>query len=166
MSPVGIAVALVAAQRLGELALSHRNTKALLARGAVELGRGHYAPIVAMHTLWLAALMIFVPGRTQPDWALAAVYLALQGVRVWAIASLGRYWSTRVVTVPDAPLSVRGPYRYLRHPIYVVVAAEIAVLPLVFGAWHIAVVFSLANFLLLAWRIRVEDQALAPRRAL
>jgi methyltransferase len=166
MNPVTIAVVLVAAQRLGELALSQRNTKALLARGAVELGSGHYVPIVAMHTLWLVALLIFVPSGTQPDWALAAIYLALQGVRVWAIASLGPYWSTRVVTVPGAPLSRRGPYRYLRHPIYVVVAAEIAVLPLVFGAWPIAVAFSLANFLLLAWRIRVEDQALAPRRAL
>ena len=166
MSPVGIAVTLVAVQRLGELALSRRNTAALLARGAVERGRGHYAPIVAMHALWLAALLFFVPPETQPDWALAAVYLALQGVRVWAIASLGAYWTTRILTVPDAPLSKRGPYRYLRHPIYVVVAAEIAVLPLVFGAWFIAVLFSLANLVLLTWRIRVEDRTLAPRRAL
>jgi len=166
MSPVGVAVALVAAQRLGELALSWRNTKRLLARGAVEHGSGHYAPIVVMHACWLGALLIVVPRDTQPDWALAAVYLALQGVRVWAIASLGPYWTTRILTVPDAPLSRRGPYRYLRHPIYVVVAAEIAVLPLVFGAWPIALIFSLANLLLLSWRIRVEDRALAPRRAL
>jgi methyltransferase len=89
----------------------------------------------------------------------------LQAARLWVLASLGRFWTTRIVILPGAPLVRRGPYRYLRHPNYLVVAAEIAVLPLVFGAWGIALVFSLLNLVLLIQRIRVEDAALAPRRA-
>jgi methyltransferase len=77
---------------------------------------------------------------------------------------MGRYWTTRVVTLPGAPLVRRGPYRWVRHPNYLIVAGEVAVLPLIFGAWRIALVFSIANAILLAWRIRIEDAALAPRR--
>jgi len=87
----------------------------------------------------------------------------LQGLRVWVLATLGRYWTTRIITLPGAPLVRRGPYRWLRHPNYVVVAGEIAVLPLAFGAWQIAVVFSLANALVLWIRIRSEERALATR---
>jgi methyltransferase len=92
------------------------------------------------------------------------VFLILQGARLWVLVSLGRYWTTRVITVPGAPLVRRGPYRYFRHPNYLVVVAEIAVLPIAFGAWVVAVVFSALNAALLAWRISLEDQALAPRR--
>ena len=94
-----------------------------------------------------------------------AGFIALQGVRLWVLASLGRYWTTRVITVSGAPLVRRGPYRFMRHPNYLVVIAEIAVLPLIFGAWQIAAIFSALNVALLAHRIRVEDAALAPRRA-
>jgi methyltransferase len=165
MSPVAIAVTLVAAQRLAELAWSRRNLRALRRGGAVEHGRAHYPLIVALHVAWLAALVLFVPPATRPDPVLVALYAALQVVRLWAIVSLGPYWTTRVVTVPDAPLMRRGPYRWLRHPIYAVVAAEIALLPLAFGAWRIALAFTLANGALLSLRIRVEDLAIAPRRA-
>lgn len=89
----------------------------------------------------------------------------LQAGRIWVIASLGRFWTTRIVTLEDAPLVRRGPYRFLRHPNYVVVAAEIVVLPLVFGAWQLALIFGALNLGVLAWRIRVEEQALKPRRA-
>lgn len=164
MSAVAIAVTLVAAERLGELWLSARNVRALMRRGAVEHGRGHYGFIVALHVAWLAALLTFVPATAQPDPILIALYLALQAVRVWAISSLGPYWTTRIVTVPGAPLVARGPYRHMRHPLYAVVIAEIALLPLAFGAWRIALVFTLANLPLLAQRIRTEDAALAPRR--
>jgi methyltransferase len=166
MSPVAVAVALVAAERLAELALSQRNVRALKREGAVEHGRGQYPWIVALHVLWLASLLAFVPRETWPNPVLAALYVALQFVRAWAIASLGRFWTTRVVTLPGARLVATGPYRYLRHPIYAVVVAEIALLPLAFGAWRIALGFSAANLALLAWRIRLEDRAIAPRRAL
>ena len=90
-------------------------------------------------------------------------FAGLQALRLWIIHSLGPFWTTRVITLPGAPLVRRGPYRFLRHPNYVVVVAEIAVLPLVFGAWRIAAVFSVLNLALLAWRIRIEQRALAPR---
>lgn len=165
MSPVAVAVALVAAERLAELVLSRRNVRDLLRRGAVEHGRGHYPVIVAFHAAWLGAILLLVPPETRPDWWLAGLYLALQFVRAWSIASLGPYWTTRVLTLSGAPLVAEGPYRYVRHPIYCVVVAEIALLPLVFGAWRLAVVASLVNAVLLFWRIRVEEQAIAPRRA-
>jgi methyltransferase len=164
MSPIAIAVALVAAQRLAELFWSQHNLRALVRGGAVEHGRGHYPLIVALHAAWLAALLLWVPPATRPDLVLAALYVALQFVRVWAIASLGPYWTTRIVTLPGAPLVRRGPYRWLRHPIYAVVVTEIALLPLTFGAWRIALGFTLVNLALLSWRVRIEDQAIAPRR--
>ncbi|HZT50639.1 MAG TPA: isoprenylcysteine carboxylmethyltransferase family protein [Stellaceae bacterium] len=165
MSWVALVVALVAAQRLAELAWSARNVRRLRRRGAVEQGRGHYPLLVALHALWLAALLWFVPARTRPDAILLGLYALLQGVRIWAIASLGPYWTTRILTLPEAPLVASGPYRFLRHPIYAVVVAEIALLPLAFGAWRIAAVFSLMNLALLGRRIAVEERAIAPRRA-
>jgi methyltransferase len=81
------------------------------------------------------------------------------------LVSLGRYWTTRIITLPDAPLVQTGPFRYLRHPNYLLVAAEIAVLPLAFGAVAVAATFSALNLALLARRIRIEERVLAPRRA-
>jgi methyltransferase len=165
VSAVAVAVGLVAAQRLGELALSARNVRALRLAGAVEVGRGHYPVIVALHVAWLAALVLAVPAETPPKPLILGLYIVLQPIRIWSIISLGPYWTTRVMTMPGAALARRGPYRFLRHPIYAVVVGEIALLPLAFGAWRIAASFSLANLGLLAWRVRVEDRALAPRRA-
>ena len=163
MSPIAIAVSLVAMERVAELVFAERNTRALKRQGAVEVGRGHYPLLVMLHAAWLAALVRWVPAATRPDPVLILVYLALQFVRLWAILSLGRYWTTRILTL-DAPLARGGPYRYLRHPIYAVVVAELALLPLAFGAWRIMLVFSIINLVLLAWRIRIEDAALAARR--
>ena len=160
-----VIVLLVAAQRLAELVHSRRNTRRLLAEGGVEHGAGRYPLLVLLHTAWLAALFLLVPTDAAVSWPLIAVYLLLQAARVWAVASLGRFWTTRVITLPDAPLVARGPYRWLKHPNYLVVAGEIAVLPLAFGAWELALGFSLANAALLADRIRLEDRALAPRRS-
>lgn len=166
MSIVILVVILVAVERLGELCYAERNTRALRRRGAIEIGRSHYPLIVLLHAAWLVAIFALIPPETRPDPLLLGLFVALQGVRLWVLASLGPYWTTRIVTLPDAPLIRRGPYRILRHPNYAVVVAEIAILPLAFGAWGIAVTFSLANALMLAWRIRVEEQALAPRREL
>lgn len=166
MSAVATIVALVAAERGAELIHATRNARALRRRGGVEHGAGHYKLLVALHAAWLAALLLLVPGATPVSWPWLALFLLLQPLRLWVIASLGPYWTTRVITLPEAPLVRRGPYRFLRHPNYAVVAAEIAVLPLAFGAWRIALVFSLLNAILLAWRIRIEERALAPRRQL
>ncbi|MCC7017688.1 MAG: hypothetical protein IT564_10860, partial [Rhodospirillales bacterium] len=139
---------------------------ALEARGGVEIGAGHYPLLVALHVAWLAALILFVPGDAPVNFALLALFAALTAGRAWILATLGRYWTTRVITIPGEPLVRRGPYRFIRHPNYLVVAGEIAVLPLVFGAWEIALFFTALNLPLLVWRIRVEDRALAGRRAL
>lgn len=159
-----LVVLLVALQRLGELALARRNARRLLAAGAVEHGRAHYPFIIALHVAWLLAMFFLVSPEQPAHLWLLGLYLLVQVGRVWVIASLGRFWTTRVITLPDTPLVRSGPYRVLRHPNYAVITAEIALLPLAFDAWGIALVFSLLNAALLWIRIRVEDQALAQRR--
>lgn len=155
-------LALVTLQRLGELALARRNTRRLLARGGVETGQEHYPILVGLHAAWLAGLWWAAWDRpADPLWL--ALYIVLQGFRIWTIASLGERWTTRIIALPGAPLVRRGPYRFLPHPNYAVVTAEIAVLPLVFHLWIYAVVFSLLNASILWLRIRTEERAL--RRA-
>jgi methyltransferase len=152
-------------QRLIELVIANRNTRALLAEGAYEVGRGHYPAIVFLHTAWLAVLWAFFLFDLSlfQSWA-AIAYLAVQGLRLWTLLSLGRYWTARIIVVPNAPLVRKGPYRFLRHPNYLVVVLEIALLPLALGSWPLALGFSIVNAILLAWRIRTENATLAPRR--
>lgn len=161
MSPLWTIVGLVALERLAEMAHAARNTRRLLAAGAVESGRGHYPLIVALHASWLAALLVLVPADREPIWPLIALFAALQGLRLWVILSLGPRWTTRIITLKGATPVRRGPYRYLKHPNYLVVAAEVGLLPLAFQAWGVALVFSLLNAAVLAQRIRVENRALA-----
>jgi methyltransferase len=156
---------LVALQRLIELVHACRNTAWLRRQGAVEADAGAYPLFVLLHAGWLVSIAIFVPAATPPDWLLIGLFALLQLGRIWVLASLGRYWTTRVITLPNAPLVQTGPFRYLRHPNYLLVAAEIAVLPLAFGAVAVAVTFSALNLVLLARRIRIEERVLAPRRA-
>jgi methyltransferase len=155
---------LVTAQRLIELVIASRNTRALLAEGAYEVGRGHYPAIVFLHVAWLVVLWAFLLlGLVQfQPWA-AIAYLLVQILRIWAMASLGRYWTARIIVVPGAPLVRKGPYRYMRHPNYLVVVLEIALLPLALGSWPLALGFSIVNAILLAWRIKVENAALSTR---
>lgn len=161
---VGLLV-FVSLERLNELRLSKRNAALAFARGGIEVGEPHYRVMTVLHTLFLVACLVepLIRGQSFPGvlgWvALAAVVLA-QALRVWAISSLGQRWNTRVIVLPEAPPVVRGPYRFLRHPNYVAVIAELAALPLVFGCWWTAVTFSIANAGLLAVRIRVEEEAL------
>jgi methyltransferase len=159
-----VILALVVVQRLGELVLAQRNTKALMARGAVEIGAAHYPLIVALHTLWLLSIVWFLPHPPPITWWLVGVFVVLQGLRVWVLATLGPYWTTRIISLPGAPLVKRGPYRFVSHPNYLVVAGEILVLPLVFGETGVAVFFSIANAVMLAWRIRQEETGLVTRR--
>lgn len=158
MTVLHATVALVAAQRLAELAVASRNTGRLRAVGAVEAGARHYPLFVLLHGAWLAA-MALLPAETPPVWPLLMLYGALQPCRLWAMASLGRFWTTRVLVLPGAAPVRRGPYRWLRHPNYLVVALEIAVLPMAFGAWPAALGFSVLNAALLALRIGVEETA-------
>lgn len=158
-----VILALVTLERLGELILANANTHRLLAQGGREHGRAHYPWIVAVHAAWLTALWWFAPPRpVDPFWL--AMFGLLIIARVWVIATLGRRWTTRVITVPGEQLVRRGPYRFVDHPNYVVVAGEIAVLPLVFGLWQLALLFSLLNAVILWVRIRAENRALQALR--
>ncbi|WP_336962807.1 isoprenylcysteine carboxyl methyltransferase family protein [Sphingobium aquiterrae] len=152
-------MALVTIQRLGELAIADSNTRHLRAQGAIEIGRGHYPAMVAIHASWLLALWLMVGGRPV-NLPLLGLFLALQAMRVWVLATLGRRWTTRIIVLPGAPLVSRGPFRFLRHPNYCVVIGEIAVLPLVFGLVGVAIVFSCLNAAILWVRIRSESQVL------
>ena len=161
-----VIILLVALQRVSELILAQRNTRRLLAQGAVEHGARHYPLFVLLHGGWLVALWLAVPPTASISGVLLVLFCGLQAARIWVIASLGPFWTTRILTLPEAPLVARGPYRWFKHPNYLVVACEIPLLPLVFGAWQLALIFGLANLALLAYRIRVEDAALAARRDL
>jgi methyltransferase len=160
-----LAVALVAIQRLLELRLSRRHERILRARGAVERGREHYPLMVGLHVLWLLSTLVegLLRGPDLPTyWPIPlAFFLLAQLLRYWVIFTLGENWNTRVLVVPGTKLVRRGPYRYLNHPNYVVVAVEIATFPLIFGAWVTALVFSVLNAALLYVRIREENRALA-----
>lgn len=150
--------------RLFELWLARRNTEQLLAAGGIEHGAEHYPYMVMLHGAWLGALALTTRPETAVDPFWLGLFVLLQLARAWVIASLGRFWTTRIITLPGAPVIRHGPYRWLRHPNYAVVIGEIAVVPMIFGSWWIALVFSALNLLLLRERIRVEDAALAPRR--
>jgi methyltransferase len=165
MSILYVVLTLVLLQRAIELVYSARNTRRLLQRGGVEIGAVQYPFFVLLHAAWLASMVIFIPAATPPNWSLLALYVLVQPLRIWSIASLGPYWTTRIITVPGESLVRRGPYRFFRHPNYIVVCTEIGVLPLAFGAVEIALVFSILNAALLSWRIRVEERALLSRKA-
>lgn len=149
----------VVLQRLSELVIAKRNTEALLAMGAKEHSPGHYPLIVAVHALWLAALFWLAPGEPI-HWGFFALFVLLQLGRLWVLRTLGPRWTTRIIVLADAPLVTGGPFRFVNHPNYLVVIGEIAVLPLVFGLWEVALLFTLLNALVLWIRIRAENRAL------
>ena len=164
-TPLVWVLGLVIFQRLAELVLASANTRRLLANGGREIGRAHYPLFILLHASWLIAMATTTPLDRPPIWPLIAVLALLQVARVWVIVNLGRYWTTRVITVDGAPVVRTGPYRFVRHPNYWVVVGEIAVLPLAFHDWAVALVWSALNALLLRHRIAVESAALAPRTA-
>ncbi len=150
----------ITAQRLFELVLARRNSRALVARGGIEAGAGHYPLIVALHAVWLMGLWWLGPAQAV-DRLWLAVFVVLQGARAWVILSLGARWTTRIIVLPGAPPVARGPYRVLAHPNYVVVALELAVVPLALGLPGYALVFFALNLAVLAVRVRCENAALA-----
>lgn len=162
-------IALVVLQRLAELQVAKRNQRRLEARGAVEIGRGHYPAMVLLHTAFLISCLAepwlldrpFVPALAA---AMIGVLLLASVLRVWAIRSLGGRWTTRVLVLEGAAPVAGGPYRYVSHPNYLAVVLEIAALPLVHTAWITAAVFTVLNVLMLTVRIRVEERGLERMR--
>jgi methyltransferase len=164
VSTAEIILTLVTLQRLCELVIAATNTRRLMARGATEVAAGHYPLLVMTHVAWLIALWLW--GRDQAvDPVALVLFIVLQGLRVWVIATLGRRWTTRIVVEPHQRLVASGPYRYLSHPNYAIVAGEIALLPLALQLPLVALVFTVLNTVVLGIRIRAEEQALAALRA-
>lgn len=152
-------LAFVTVQRLGEVVYARGNERQLKAHGGIEYGADHYPLIVALHGLWLVGLWLSASG-TPPQLSWLAAFGVVQGLRMWVLHVLGPRWTTRVIVIPGAPLICSGPYRFMSHPNYAVVAAEIFVLPMAFGLSFFAVTFSALNAVVLALRIRVEEHAL------
>lgn len=158
-----LVLAAVTLQRGGELLLARANTARLLRMGGIEAGARHYPLLVALHASWLAALWFF-GWQAQVNLRLLGVYLLLQCFRLWILAALGCRWTTRIIIVPGETLVSGGPYRFLRHPNYLLVFLEVPLLPLVFGLPWLALAFGLLNAAMLAWRLRIEEGALSQLR--
>jgi methyltransferase len=152
-------LAFVTLQRLAELFVSRANTRRLLNAGGREVAAGHYTIIVAVHASWLITLWWLAPGRPI-QLPFLALFALIEVGRVWVLCTLGRRWTTRIIVVPGETLVASGPYHFVNHPNYLVVAAEVAVLPLVFGLWQVAIIFSALNAAVLAIRVRAENRAL------
>jgi methyltransferase len=127
--------------------------------GGHEVGAGHYPLLVAVHAAWLATLWWLAPGRPI-DLPFLALFAVIEAGRIWVLRTLGPRWTTRIIVVPGERLVASGPYRFVNHPNYLVVIGEIAVLPLVFGLWQAALIFSALNAAALAVRVRAENRAL------
>lgn len=158
-----LVVALVICERLAELVISRRHQQRLFARGGFEVGAGHYPFMVGLHVAWLAAVTTWAAFAPHIVLPFLIAYVLVQPFRAWVMTTLGEYWTTRIIMVPDAPLIAHGPYRFVKHPNYVIVVLEIALLPLALGAWPLAFVFSVLNAIILWVRIRAENAALAQR---
>jgi methyltransferase len=159
-------IAIVAVERLIELAVSKRNLRWSRAHGGVEFGHSHYPFMVVLHVFLLAGSLIEVWVWRRPlipalSWTMLVLVIGSQVLRWWCIATLGRRWNTLVVIVPGMPKVTRGPYRWLAHPNYIAVVIEGVALPMVGFAWATAVIFTLLNIPLLRTRLRVENEALA-----
>jgi methyltransferase len=147
-------------QPLVELIIARRNTRALLARGAYEVGAAHYPAMVALHATWLLTLWAFGWSHGLVPGYLSLVVL-LQFGRYWILRTLGERWTTRIIVTPWAPPVTSGPFRFVRHPNYLIVAFELPAISLTLGLlWH-ALVFGALNLVMIAWRIRAEDAAFA-----
>jgi len=160
-----VIIALVVVQRLMELVIAKDNEKWLREQGAIEYGKSHYKYIVALHTLWFVSMIAEYALRSDINIdnvsvVLIAVFIVLQALRVWVLSSLGKYWNTKILVVPNAQLVEKGPYKFIKHPNYIVVVLELIVLPLAFHLIITAALFSVLNAAVLYVRIKEENKAL------
>jgi methyltransferase len=160
------AIVFLIIQRLTELSISSRNIKRLIAEGGIEYGAGHYKYIVAVHTLFILSMIFEYLVRSRAgnladiSYLFLIFFAVLQIMRYWVITSLGKFWNTRIIRVPGTVLVAKGPYRYIKHPNYLIVACEIFCLPMAFGLYYTAVVFTVLNAIILTIRIKEENKAL------
>jgi methyltransferase len=158
-----IVLAYVLLQRLAELVYANANTRRLLSEGGREFGARHYPLFIVLHGGWLIALAVFAAPAYTPNIPLLCAFIASQLFRFWTLASIGPWWTTRIISAPHFPRVKRGPYRFMSHPNYTLVVVEIALLPLLLGTPILALVFSALNAALLWWRIKIESAVLRER---
>jgi len=159
-----IFIILIAIQRLVELYIAKQNEKQLKAGGAIEYGESHYKWMVLMHLSFFIVLIIEVIVLERNMSGLWPIWLTLfiiaQSGRIWVIRSLGKHWNTKIIVVPDADVVIKGPYKFFKHPNYIIVATEILVISLLFNAYYTAIIFSLLNVWMMMVRIPLEEKAL------
>jgi methyltransferase len=158
-----IFIAFLVFQRFTELYISRRNEKWLLSQGAIEYGREHYPYIVALHTLFIASLIAeyYLSGGPPMSCIFLLLFVLLLTFKYWVLSSLGLYWNTKIYRIPGKVAIRKGPYKLFKHPNYVDVVLEIAIIPLVFQLYYTAVIFSVLNAIVLSVRIKVENKVWA-----
>lgn len=163
-----ILMAFIITQRLVELFWANRNTKRLIAKGGKEYSPKHYSLIVALHASWIIVILFFIfqNPSVQVSYFYLGFFTVLTAFRAWILITLGSYFTTKIISLPGAPLRKTGPYRFMKHPNYALVVCEIIVVPMIFGFWQVAAIWGIANIILLAFRIQEEDSALRERREL
>ena len=159
-------MAFIISQRLVELWWANRNTKRLISLGGKEYSPKHYSLIVALHTTWIVAILVLI--LRNPAVEISAICLTffaiLTAFRAWILVTLGSYFTTKIISLPGAPLRKNGPYKFIKHPNYALVVCEIFVVPMIFGFWQVAAIWGVLNIAILAFRIHEEDLALRERR--
>ncbi|MET3658042.1 isoprenylcysteine carboxyl methyltransferase family protein [Sporosarcina psychrophila] len=159
-----IVISIVILQRLVELVVAKRNEQWMRSQGAFEAGAAHYPIMVAMHIAFFISLLaevILLDRSLSSIWIiLLVIFLTAQVARIWCLTSLGKFWNTKIIILPGADVVQKGPYKWVRHPNYVIVTTELLVLPLMFGAYLTAIIFTLLNVWMLSVRIPAEEKAL------
>jgi methyltransferase len=158
-------ISFIILQRLSELFIARRNERWLLSQGAIQYGREHYPFMIALHTVFIGAIIAdyLWRGNSQIDWLFLALYLLALSFKFWALASLGKYWNTKIYRIPGVYPVKKGPYKFLKHPNYIEVVCEVAIIPLVFHLYYTAVTFTILNAIMLWVRIRVENKVWATK---
>ncbi len=155
---------MICLQRIIELRIAKANERCMKERGAIEFGKSHYPFIVLLHVCFLLSLLFeynFKPSSLSPLWiSLFCIFVVLQIGRIWVIKSLGHFWNTKIIVLPNANLVKKGPYKWLPHPNYLVVALEIVIIPLIFQFYYTAIIFTILNLIMMLVRIPAEEEAL------
>jgi methyltransferase len=158
-------IAFIILQRLTELAIARKNEKWMKSHGALEFGSGHYPAMVMIHSAFILSMfaeVVFFHRELSAYWpVLLVLFVLTQLMRIWALMSLGPYWNTKIIVLPSAKIVKKGPYRFIKHPNYVIVALELIIIPLMFNAYWTAAIFTILNIVILSVRIPAEEKALA-----
>ena len=155
-------ISFVVLLRFAELIHSKRNEKWLLENGALEYGQKHYPFIVLTHTLFILSVIVEYTVKQTASYSLLLMsfYFLMLGMKVWVIVTLGKFWNTKIFHIPEIPVIRKGFYLYFKHPNYMIVIIEIALIPCIFQLYITAIIFSILNLVMLSIRIKVENKVL------